>query len=320
MFLHFRLGGAADCALLGTFEQLAGLGVPEAGEGEVGRNAGPGTLGPLVRFLRGPRSRRGRSRRGGRRRGLLRPGGRRGPAGGERGGAGEEAAAGHQVEQRHQLAGSLGVPGDSGQQERAQGLDQGGHVRPGLLGWRPGWLFLRAGRRPGRWRGLPLDLVIGVFVVAAECSLLTLGRDGHNHRGGRAEALHGGGQTDARAADDLVPGPGGRGRSLGSLSGLDLARSPPGGSSGDATPPTARADGGPVYLVAEQTEEARHTGALASLLQRDLVRLRGFGRLLLLLLLLYLDGCGGLCGVHHLLLLLFLLLLVLSGVLLLLFV
>ena len=60
LLLHFGLRRAADCALLGTFEQLAGLGVTEASEGEVGRNAGPGTLGPLVRFLRGPRSRRGR--------------------------------------------------------------------------------------------------------------------------------------------------------------------------------------------------------------------------------------------------------------------
>ena len=241
LFLHFRLWRAADGAFLGTFEQLAGLGVTEAGEGEVGRNAGAGALGSLVRLLCGPGRGGGRGRRGPWRRGLRCSG--RGRSGG--GGAGQEATAGHQVEERHQLAGSLGVAGDASQQERSQGLDQGGHVRPRLLGWRPGNWLLRTGRRTGRRWGLPLDLIIRILVVTAERSLLTLGGDGDDHRGGRAETLHGGGQTDAGTVDDLDPTSGGRRRSLGSLGCLhlvggcfSLGRSP-----GDATPSTARADG-----------------------------------------------------------------------------
>merc|ERR1719433_721611 len=57
-------------------------------------------------------------------------------------------------------------------------------------------------RRWPRWRlSLPLD-VSGVFVVAAECSLLTLGGHWHYNGGGRAETLHGGREADARAVDD----------------------------------------------------------------------------------------------------------------------
>ena len=276
LFLDFRLGRAASCSLLGALEQFCSLGVTEACEGEVWSNAGAGTLRPGVRLLRGP-GRGGGGRGGG---GRSRRWRRSGRSGGSR--TVEETAAGHEVEERHQLTGGLRVTGHSGQEERPQGLDQGGHVRPGgLLGRRPGRLLGRSRRWPGRGLGLPLVVSAGVSVVTAEGPLLALGGHRHHDGGGRAEALHGGGQTDPGTVDDLCPG-GSCGGPLGSLSRLAGHSA---GSSGDAAPPTAGTDSGPVYLVTEQGEEPGHTGALAPLVQRDLLTLlrRLLGRLLLFL-------------------------------------
>ena len=125
---------------------------------------------------------------------------------------------------------------------------------------------------------LPLD-VSGVLVVAAECSLLTLGGHWHHNGGGRAETLHGGREADARAVDDLGPGRPCR-RSLGSLSRLAGL---PAGRSSDTAAATAGTDGRPVYLVTQQGEEPSHAGALATLVQGDLLSVFGLGRLLLLL-------------------------------------